>query len=57
MLGIYNVKGTGLEGAVAIDAPVDPPPGNARGFGGGRGFGGRGLGRGRGPTTTTAPAQ
>jgi polygalacturonase len=26
LLGIYNVTGTGLEGAVAIPAPVDPAP-------------------------------
>jgi hypothetical protein len=35
-LGTVNVTGTGLEGAVAIPAPIDPPPGNAPGgFGGG----------------------
>ena len=31
LLGTVNVTGTGLEGAVPIPAPVDPPPGNARG--------------------------
>jgi polygalacturonase len=31
LLGTVNVTGTGLEGAVAIPAPIDPPPGNARG--------------------------
>jgi len=30
-LGTVAVTGTGLEGAVAIPAPVDPPPGNAAG--------------------------
>jgi hypothetical protein len=30
LLGIVNVTGTGLEGATAIAAPVDPAPGNAR---------------------------
>jgi hypothetical protein len=33
LLGINKVTGTGLEGAETIPAPVDPPPGNARGFG------------------------
>jgi hypothetical protein len=31
LLGTVNVTGTGLEGAVPIPAPVDPPPGNAPG--------------------------
>jgi hypothetical protein len=31
LLGTVNVTGTGLEGAVAIAAPIDPPPGNASG--------------------------
>ncbi|HVW20984.1 MAG TPA: glycosyl hydrolase family 28-related protein [Opitutaceae bacterium] len=31
LLGTVAVTGTGLEGAVAIPAPVDPPPGNAQG--------------------------
>jgi hypothetical protein len=31
LLGIVNVAGTGLEGAVAIPAPVDPPVSNAAG--------------------------
>ncbi len=31
LLRTAHVTGTGLEGAVAIPAPVDPPPGNARG--------------------------
>jgi hypothetical protein len=31
LLGIVNVTGTGLEGAQAIPAPVDPPAGNAAG--------------------------
>lgn len=31
LLGIVGVTGTGLEGAVSIPAPVDPPPGNATG--------------------------
>ncbi len=35
LLGIVNVLGSGLEGAAAIAAPVDPPPGNARGAAGG----------------------
>jgi len=33
VFGIVNVTGTGLEGAVTIPAPVDPPPGNATGRG------------------------
>jgi polygalacturonase len=37
LLGVVNVTGTGLDGAVAIPAPVDPPAGNAPGFGPGRG--------------------
>lgn len=36
VFGIVNVTGTGLEGAVTIPAPVDPPVGNAAGFGPGR---------------------
>ncbi len=31
LLGLVNVSGTGLDGAVAIPAPVDPPAGNAPG--------------------------
>jgi hypothetical protein len=31
LVSIAQVTGTGLEGAVTIPAPVDPPPGNARG--------------------------
>jgi hypothetical protein len=31
LLGTYNVTGTGLDGAVPIPAPVDPPTGNAPG--------------------------
>jgi polygalacturonase len=37
LLGIYNVTGTGLDGAATIPAPVDPPPGNAPGSRGARG--------------------
>jgi polygalacturonase len=33
LLGAVNVTGAGLEGAVAIPAPIDPPPGTARGTG------------------------
>jgi hypothetical protein len=36
VFGIVNVTGTGLEGAVAISAPIDPPIGNAAGFAPGR---------------------
>ena len=32
VFGIVNVTGTGLEGATAIPAPIDPPVGNATGF-------------------------
>ncbi len=56
LLGIVNVTGTGLEGAVTIPAPVDPAPGNAPGGfrGGARGGpGGRG---GRGGAPGVAPA-
>ena len=42
VFGIVNVTGTGLDGAVAIPAPVDPPVGNAAGFGPGAGARGRG---------------
>ena len=52
IFGIVNVTGTGLEGAVAIPAPVDPPPGNAAGFGPGSARGGRG---GRGGPAGAAP--
>jgi hypothetical protein len=31
LISIANVAGTGLEGAVAIPLPVDPPPGNSPG--------------------------
>lgn len=55
VFGIVNVTGTGLEGAIAIPAPVDPPPGNAAGFapGQGRGRGGRGA---RGPAVDAGTA-
>jgi len=39
LLSVANVTGTGLEGAVTVDPPVDPAPGNARGGRGGPGFG------------------
>jgi hypothetical protein len=32
LLSLVNVTGTGLEGATAIPAPVDPPVGNAPGM-------------------------
>ena len=51
VFGIVNVTGTGLEGAVAIPAPIDPPPGNATGFGPGTPRGGRAGAAG----TTPAP--
>ncbi len=66
IIGDVNVTGTGLDGAEAIPAPVDPAPGNARGgFGGGgrggAGGGGRGGRRGGGggaggPAPAGAPA-
>ncbi len=50
LLGIVNVTGTGLDGAEAIPAPVDPPPGNATGFGArGTAFAPRGTAGPRGP--------
>ena len=49
VFGIVNVTGTGLEGAVTIPAPIDPPPGNAAGFGPGSApRGGAGAAGGRG---------
>ncbi len=59
MLGIVNVTGTGLEGAVKIPAPIDPPPGNAPGgFRGGPPGAGRGARTGTPATTPSAtPAE
>ena len=59
VFGIVNVTGTGLEGAVAIPAPVDPPPGNAPGGFRGGPRGGRGGppgAPGGAPATAPAPA-
>ena len=53
VFGIVNVTGTGLEGAVAIPAPIDPPVGNATGRAPGAPGGGRG-GRGGSPGAPTA---
>jgi hypothetical protein len=54
VFGIVNVTGTGLEGAVAIPAPVDPPPGNAPGTGPGA-RGGRGGARGAAASSAVNP--
>lgn len=59
LLSIWNVTGTGLEGAATMVPPVDPPPGNAPGRSGPRsGRGGPPGPRGPGPAGApgTAPA-
>jgi polygalacturonase len=57
VFGIVNVTGSGLEGAVAIPAPIDPPVGNAAGNAPGNVRGGRGGANAPAPAAaTTSPA-